>query len=241
MDVSEKYIEDAYRYCLSYNQRNFTEILAKEIILADSKGYDTYNKRIIKDIHNESFDSQTLNQYIETLDNIFYGIVGKYTDNTGNWGIKAFHPIPQGFNYIHVNNYKNRDDYRDLTMNEGNDFIAPMGTPIINIEAGEIEKIGWLDTGGWSIGIRSIDKKRYFYYGHMQKYAQGIYSGQMVAAGQLIGYIGDTGYGPEGTRGKIEPHLHLQIKVKYNIEGEEQSMLINPYYLIKFLEQNKNL
>jgi len=35
--------------------------------------------------------------------------------------------------------------------------------------------------------------------------------GQLVEAGQVIGYVGSSGYGPPGTSGKFPPHLHYGI------------------------------
>lgn len=55
----------------------------------------------------------------------------------------------------------------------------------------------------------------------------------MVKAGDILGYLGNTGYGKEGTKGKFDVHLHFGIYV--DIEGKEVS--VNPYYILKWLEQ----
>ena len=44
--------------------------------------------------------------------------------------------------------------------------MGSIGTPIIAVESGTIEHLGWNQYGGWRIGIRSNDKKRYYYYAH---------------------------------------------------------------------------
>ena len=54
-------------------------------------------------------------------------------------------------------------------------------------------------------------------------------------AGELLGYMGDSGYGEEGTTGKFDVHLHVGIYFYKN--GEEISL--NPYFLLKALENKK--
>jgi murein DD-endopeptidase MepM/ murein hydrolase activator NlpD len=44
----------------------------------------------------------------------------------------------------------------------------------------------------------------YFFYGHMQRVADGIGIGVKVKAGQVLGYLGKTG-------GTTTPHLHLEV------------------------------
>lgn len=83
------------------------------------------------------------------------------------------------------------------------------------------------------IGITTGDGT-YYYYAHLDSYAN-IKEGDPVKAGELLGYMGDSGYGKEGTVGKFDVHLHMGIY--FYEEGEEIS--VNPYYLLKFLENNK--
>ncbi|MNP66451.1 L-Ala--D-Glu endopeptidase precursor [compost metagenome] len=56
-----------------------------------------------------------------------------------------------------------------------------------------------------------VDGSNAFYYAHLSRYAEGIGPGSKVTKGQLIGYVGSTGYGPEGTSGLFLPHLHVGI------------------------------
>ncbi len=59
----------------------------------------------------------------------------------------------------------------------------------------------------------------------------------MIKAGQLLGYMGDTGYGvKEGTRGKFDVHLHLGIYIRTE---DIRELAVNPYWFLKYLEQNK--
>ncbi len=61
--------------------------------------------------------------------------------------------------------------------------------------------------------------------------------GLEVAAGQLIGYMGDTGYSEvEGTTGNFPVHLHFGMYLD-DEDGNEVSF--NPYFLLKILEGNR--
>ena len=53
--------------------------------------------------------------------------------------------------------------------------------------------------------------------------------------GEVIGYVGDSGYGTEGTTGKFPPHLHFGIYVRENLLSWRREA-INPYPLLKVWE-----
>ena len=61
------------------------------------------------------------------------------------------------------------------------------------------------------------------YYAHLSSYGQ-VEIGDEVKAGDLLGYMGDSGYGKEGTTGQFPVHLHVGIYLQEN--GKEIS--INP-------------
>ena len=61
--------------------------------------------------------------------------------------------------------------------------MGSTGTPVIAVESGVVESLGWNQYGGWRIGIRSFDKKRYYYYAHLMEdtpYAAGLKEGDSV-------------------------------------------------------------
>ena len=102
--------------------------------------------------------------------------------------------------------------------------------PIVSMTDGTLEQMGWLKLGGWRIGIRSASGT-YYYYAHLESYAE-IQEGDQVQAGEMLGFMGDSGYGEEGTTGQFPVHLHLGIYAFEN--GKEIS--VNPYYLLRALE-----
>lgn len=106
--------------------------------------------------------------------------------------------------------------------------------PVQSVSDGVVEQLGWLELGGYRVGIRT-ESGLYFYYAHLERYAPGLQKGDGVQAGTLLGYMGDTGYGPEGTRGKFPVHLHFGIY--HDRDGEEST--VNPYYLLRYLEHDE--
>lgn len=98
----------------------------------------------------------------------------------------------------------------------------------------ELWKKGWLTLGGYRIGIRA-PHGAYYYYAHLDHYADNIEEGTPVKAGEIIGYMGDTGYGEEGTVGQFDVHLHFGIYL--TIDKKEVS--INPYCILRSLEEKR--
>jgi len=83
----------------------------------------------------------------------------------------------------------------------GTDMMSPVGTPLVAIEDGVIWSPNWHYAGGIGLYINGDSGDRW-YYAHMQGYAPGIVDGVRVSAGQLVGYVGQTG-------NAASPHLHI--------------------------------
>lgn len=108
--------------------------------------------------------------------------------------------------------------------------------PVVSISDGVVEKVGWLEKGGWRIGIRS-PSGAYLYYAHLYQYSSEWKEGDRVKAGELLGFMGDSGYGiQEGTVGNFDVHLHLGIYLKTDHYDE---LSVNPYWILKYLEKYK--
>lgn len=129
-------------------------------------------------------------------------------------------------------------NYGGKRKHEGTDIMAGSHArgyyPIISMTEGVVEKLGWLEQGGYRIGVRS-PSGGYFYYAHLASYAPDLKEGDQVLAGQLLGFMGDSGYGTEGTIGKFDVHLHLGIYVDTSA-GE---LSVNPYHVLKMLEDRR--
>lgn len=136
--------------------------------------------------------------------------------------------------YFFENGYGAARSYGGKRTHQGIDIMTSNNTPgyfqVQSVCDGVVEKIGWLRLGGYRIGIRS-KSGLYYYYAHLDKYEEGIVQGKKVSAGDIIGYMGNTGYGKEGTKGKFDVHLHFGIYRLVN--GSEKSL--NPYYILKYI------
>lgn len=137
----------------------------------------------------------------------------------------------------YVNSWMSERTFGGKRGHEGVDIMASKNIrglyPVISMTDGVITNLGWLEKGGYRIGIAS-DSGIYYYYAHLDSYSN-VKKGQRVKAGDLLGFMGDSGYGPEGTTGKFAVHLHVGIYL-YE-DGKEIS--VNPYYLLRSIEKKK--
>ena len=126
--------------------------------------------------------------------------------------------------------------YGGRRTHEGTDLFGSKNIsgyyPVVSVTDGVVEKVGWLPLGGWRIGIRS-PSGGYFYYAHLDSYSRDFQEGDSVRAGELLGLMGDTGYGPEGTRGKFPVHLHFGIYIR---TSNRREISVNPYAVLRYLE-----
>ncbi len=126
--------------------------------------------------------------------------------------------------------------YGGQRTHEGTDLFGSKNIsgyyPVVSVTDGVVEKVGWLPLGGWRIGIRS-PSGGYFYYAHLDSYSRDFQEGDSVRAGELLGLMGDTGYGPEGTRGKFPVHLHFGIYIR---TSNRREISVNPYAVLRYLE-----
>lgn len=90
-------------------------------------------------------------------------------------------------------------------LHQGNDIFAPTGTPLLACERGVVIKMGTDVLGGTKLWLAGQTGTRY-YYAHLSGYAPGIVEGSVVAAGTVVGFVGQSG-NALGT----PPHLHFEI------------------------------
>ncbi len=116
---------------------------------------------------------------------------------------------------------------------QGMDIMAPLGTPLYAIENGVIDGgHGWSYFGGWRFWLYADSGNKY-YYAHTLSEGKLPPLGKHVRAGELIGYVGNSGQGPEGTTGQFAPHLHLGFIAKEGGPTCGDLPYTNPYNLIK--------
>lgn len=107
---------------------------------------------------------------------------------------------------------------------------------VLNYILSYILTVDWNEKGGYRIGIKSSNGN-YYYYAHLDSYEQNIKKGMEIVAGDTLGYMGNTGYGEEGTKGKFEVHLHMGIEVETSLTKDE--LWINPYPFLSLIENKQ--
>lgn len=155
------------------------------------------------------------------------------------WNDVKYFPIPQSLDdtedkISYVDSWMFERNYGGKRGHEGTDIMAEKNTPgyypVVSMTDGVVTEKGWLEKGDWRIGI-TAPTGAYFYYAHLDSYAE-LEKGDPVKAGDLLGYMGDSGYGEEGTTGEFPVHLHLGIYLK---EGTEE-ISVNPYPVLRYAE-----
>ncbi|MEG6614264.1 M23 family metallopeptidase [Pseudoclostridium thermosuccinogenes] len=196
--------------------------------------------------------------YLEAYSAVLSGFVGEYeievpdknAEGGKRWerryGLKAFSPIAKNFPYSHYDDFGNSRTYGFKRVHLGNDLMGQVGTPIIAVEGGVVEAMGWNQYGGWRIGIRSHDSKRYYYYAHLRKnfpYRKDLKVGSVVKAGDVIGYMGRSGYSREENVNNIrQPHLHFGMQLIFDESQKEgkNEIWIDVYQIVRLLNRNRS-
>lgn len=189
--------------------------------------------------------------YHEAFDAALGGLLGSYAiEVKGEWkpayGLKAFSPVAAGYGYSHCSDFGNSRSFGFARKHLGNDLMGSQGTPIIAVEGGVVEAMGWNRYGGWRIGIRSFDSKRYYYYAHLQKdhpFAAELQAGDIVQAGDLIGFMGRTGYSDRENVNNIETvHLHFGMQLIFDETQKEcnSEIWIDVYDIVRLLSNHRS-
>lgn len=106
---------------------------------------------------------------------------------------------------------------------QGTDIFAEEGTPLVACERGVVIRIGTDLLGGTKLWLVGASGTRY-YYAHLSGFAPDLHDGMAVEAGQLVGYVGNT-----GNARTTPPHLHFQMHPNGGAP-------VNPYPLLKIVD-----
>lgn len=132
---------------------------------------------------------------------------------------------------------------------EGTDLMIPTGAPEYAMTDGTVVPVagsnenGWNSLGGYAVMIEAaysvgpIRKGDLFYYAHLKRESD-LEIGATVSAGQVLGYAGDTGQGPEVTSGLFPPHLHFGWYDTTGARSDLDSGAMNPFPLLEWVEAN---
>lgn len=218
--------------------KNYKNSHADEIYKKLSEGLSAYEA---------SGKNKNFAYYYDGYYAVLGGMLGYFKTNVSGefqtkYGIKAFSPIAEGYLFTHYRDFGASRSYGFKRSHLGNDLLGSIGTPIAAVESGIVEAIGWNTYGGWRIGIRSADSNRYYYYAHLRKdkpYADGLKVGDIVTAGDIIGYLGMTGYSTKENTNNINiPHLHFGMQLIFDESQKDANaqIWIDVYEIIEFLK-----
>ncbi len=215
-------------------------------------------KKAVKDLHGNDSPEKLLGElykYYDYYHNAYGAVLGgllgsfrieKDGRQIPSYGLKAFSPIAAGYGYSHSDDFGNKRSFGFTRKHLGHDLMGSLGTPIVAVEGGIVEAMGWNRYGGWRIGIRSFDSKRYYYYAHLQKdkpFADGLEVGDMVQAGDLIGFMGRTGYSDTENVNNIETvHLHFGLQLVFDESQKEclSEIWIDTYDIVRLLDGHRS-
>lgn len=154
------------------------------------------------------------------------------------WADAEYFPVASARAY-YEDTWEAPRTYGGDRVHEGTDIFGEEDRagiyPIVSMTDGVVEQVGWLPLGGYRIGIRS-PHGGYFYYCHFSSYDRDFRPGDPVRAGEVLGFMGNTGYGGEGTSGKFPVHLHLGI---YIATEHFRELSVNPYWVLRAVEARR--
>ena len=195
--------------------------------------------------------------FLEAYTAVLGGLVGSYEVQVkaegseemrweSRYGLMAFSPIAKNYPYNDYDDFGSSRDYGFKRKHLGHDLMGATGTPIIAVEGGVVEALGWNQYGGWRIGVRSFDRKRYYYYAHLRQnfpYNKALRVGSVVMPGDVIGYLGHTGYSANENVNNIrQPHLHFGIQLIFDESQKEgnNEIWIDCYQLVRLLRRHQS-
>jgi murein DD-endopeptidase MepM/ murein hydrolase activator NlpD len=130
---------------------------------------------------------------------------GSYYDGEGQAARRSFLRAPLSYLRISSPFSLNRRHpiFRTVRPHMAIDYAAPAGTPVVAIGKGRVEFAGWRNGYGNVVDIRHSGEYT-SRYAHFSRFAKGIRRGKTVDAGDIVGYVGQTGHA-------TGPHLHFEF------------------------------
>ena len=93
----------------------------------------------------------------------------------------------------------------DVAYHHGDDIFGQLGQPVVACADATVFSVGWNKVGGLRLWLLD-DQGNQYYYAHLSAFSTAAFNGARVKAGQVIGFIGNSG-DAEGT----PYHLHFEV------------------------------
>ncbi len=112
----------------------------------------------------------------------------------------------------------------------GDDIFAALGTPVVAVADGTLNRVGWERIGGWRLWVRDRAGDE-FYYAHLSGYTPLALSGGKVRvkAGDVLGFVGNT-----GDAITTQPHLHFEVHPRKLLHLQYDGAVDPTTYLYKW-------
>ncbi|HLV26457.1 MAG TPA: M23 family metallopeptidase [Gemmatimonadales bacterium] len=107
------------------------------------------------------------------------------------------------------------------------DIMAPRFTPVLAVDDGKVLSVRSNTLGGLIVYLLDEAERFVYYYAHLDSYREGLRQGEKVRAGDIIGYVGNT-----GNASGLPHHLHLQI-MRYEPRRYWEGVPVNPFLLLQ--------
>ncbi len=127
-------------------------------------------------------------------------------------------PVEPPFSFVDTFNAPRMTGTKYVHTHQGTDIFGARGSPVHAVQRGVILKKGTGVLGGNKLWLKSAVDGTEYYYAHLDAFVEGVDNGTVVEAGQIIGFLGDTG----NARG-TPPHVHFEI------HPDNGSRVANPF------------
>ncbi len=150
--------------------------------------------------------------------------------------VTAARPRPEGTALVipvrGVTGDQLRDTYSDARglgrRHDAIDIDAPRGTPVLSVAPSVVLKLFRSDRGGTTLYALAPDQRTIYYYAHLDRYAEGMVERRTLRAGEVLGYVGDSGNANPG-----DYHLHFEISTTTDSKRYWGGTPVNPYPLLR--------
>lgn len=165
------------------------------------------NKSMIEKIQKDKRAYERSERELKRLSDNLTSIISKSTKNSGVIVGSGFILPVQGARISSLYGYRIHPIFKTKIFHTGIDYAVPYGTPIKASNAGKVIYSGWYGGYGKVVIIdhgSCTGKPTTTLYAHMSK--QSVNVGDNVTRGQVIGYVGSTGY-------STGPHVHFEVRI----------------------------
>lgn len=141
-------------------------------------------------------------------------------------------------------------DCMGSSQHEGTDLFGrhsePGFYPVISMTDGIITEKEWQTSGGYVITV-SAGTGSHFYYAHLDSYEKDLHLNDPVRAGDILGYMGNSGFcsDPAVTEPPAQLHLGICLSIpsdtisgKENTSGDPQYLTVDPFPILLCLRKN---